>query len=395
MSFTTDATVSLTTNTSLTRDWKVISPLNNNHQSIVNQIGVRLSPTLNPGIINRASGFARDGADLVVFNYSDQPQRFTKDLNLSYVDTYQVPYGNPDNTNDTIAFSYGGSVTSTQVAVASYARHVVRVYDRNTGVMQYEIGVPNDPGDVIDNKLYNPRKTLWLPNGNLLVCSYRGLGNGATGEGHISEYNGSTGAFVQTHLAYLQDGEPEIGTNDIYRPLDMDFDLSNANKIWVSVYGRNKVVLVDITNNYDVELIVASQAGFSLTNPWGIAPLSNGNIAVASDASDTILGINPTTQSLEWEIEVLKYGGLGGVRDVIELIPGYIVFCDWNTNVVFVAKIPGNTTIPYSAPTIENGWEVDPNYISPGLDTNGWNYTVDDIDLAGVGDLTVLLRRIT
>lgn len=355
----------------LCREWQAIKRLNDNYKAIANKIGAKLTRSYWDGtIINQPSAMAFDGnGNLVVANYYGQTYRFTNDWQIDLI--FPIAYEEPDLSNG-IAFSLGFAVNATKIAIASYARHLVRIYDRFSGAILAQIGIYGQAGNAVDGKLFNPHKLVWLDNGNLLVCCHSGTGIGAGNQGHITEYDGSSGALIATRAGYFGNGQSRIGTNIVYKPYDIKLE---ADYLWVTELLRDRVLKIN-TATWLIEDIY-----YGIDYPRAICFLSDGNFAVASGTTNKIYGVEPD-HSIIWSIDCSKICVSGGFRDLIEIEPGYLAFTDSEGGTLTVVPIEPELQVDFAPIPALDGYEVASEYLPKefNLATGKAHYNFHNID---------------
>jgi len=334
----------------MVRNFVVAERDNNDHLHLIDKIGEKVSGDINTTAnVNRPTGIkiTAPGEAIIVSYY----QRLIKYTNSFEIETiYPTAYQNPGD-NEGIGYSIGFDVAADGTyAIASYARHICRVYEAD-GTLKFTIGIPASAGNVEDGKLWNAARVMFLPNGNLLVLSYNGRGNGCTNYGHISEYSRVDGSLVATRLGFYGDGQSAIGSNICYRPMGMDFDKKDSNLLWVSEYGRGRVLLINMTT-WLIEDIYYAPSGYSFATCYGIASLSDGNFAVTSNTQKSIMVVDRVTKEVVQDLDVFKVRASADFRDVKELEPGYLIFTSWSSGGAFIFPLSNETEISYTQPPL-------------------------------------------
>ena len=143
--------------------------------------------------------------DRLLLSYNGQVGIYSSD----WVYKGYIPFGryaNPFTEPDGYRYVWGGDINAdnTKLALVMYGHDCVRVFNYTTGAVLWTFG-DGINGNAEDDRLYNPYDAVWLPNGNLLVSSYNGTGEVATGSnnyGFVVELDGTTGAVVEIRLEY-------------------------------------------------------------------------------------------------------------------------------------------------------------------------------------------------
>ena len=372
------------------RDWEIIKRVTS--LDIAAIIGKKLnSLSFGGNTINSPTGLALDEGKIVVINHYQKAYRFSSDWSIDKI--YPIPVQDPTDSNQGISYSFGidfdrGNAPdeTTKVSIASWSRHLVRIYDKLTGQKLFQIGEYNDPGNVIDGKLRYPRRAIWLPNGNLLICSHQGIGDGGTGDGHLSEYDGSTGNFIATRLKYYSDGDSAIGKDIIYRPIDAKL---HDGFLWVSEFGRNRILKINI-DSWLVEDIFYAPHGSSINGTWAITITNDSVLVCAANSLERLVGIDLNTRSLAFEIPLCS----GNFRDVIEISPGYLAVTEWNSKALYVVPTIKNIQIAYEPYTIPDGFEIAPETVLDNYDLTNNLLTVDVDKLDCIPEQLVINYRV-
>lgn len=356
------------------RDWQIIKRISSNHNEVAAAIGKKLdNNSFGGGVINAPAGLATDEGKIVVINHFEKAYRFSSDWSIDKV--YPIPLQDPVDDSIGIAYSFGIDFsTDNKVAIASWSRHIIRVYDKLTGVKLFQIGQYDDAGNVADNKLYYPRRALWLPNGNLLVCSHQGSGQSATGEGHLSEYNGTTGEFIATRLKYYDDGDSKIGKDIVYLPIDIKL---HDDYLWVAEFGRSRILKINLTT-WLVEDIFYAPHGTNINGTWAINITSDNVLVCAATESQRLVGIDLTTRAAVFNIALCT----GNFRDVIEVSPGYLAVTEWNAQALYVVTTSDKIKVAYEPYTIPEGFQIALETVPANYDltTNLLSIDIDKID---------------
>lgn len=366
----------------LRNDYAILTQVNTEHEAAAQSYGIQMTATSHAGMVNRPSCVKKDGDNILVSQYYHRPLIANPD-GWGVVEQFPVTYQNPSSGNEGIAYSYGVGIdrSNNRIAICSWARHIVRVYTLDTYELLYTVGIPSAAGNHSAGKLYYPATAEFdATTGNLYIVSYYGYGDGCTNHGHISEYNGATGAFISTRQGFKGTGQPEGGY--LYRPIDMFID---GQYMWVSVYGRNKLAKLDMSTTdadgfWPVVDYILPPANQSLTNPWGICACSDGDIAVIVLAKKEIIKINPTTKAVTEKISLIEAGLPGDARRIVELEPGIFAYTDWSALGICVVPISGEISAQYATSALQSGWEHDHTEegFNPdtGVLTKPWNTAV-------------------
>ena len=341
------------------KTWDVAKLNSNQHEQILSLLSRRV---IKQEGINAPIAINRDGTQLYIANHYEKIYAFSDDLDIS--NHLPIDYQNPTDSNTGIAYTFGFAFDSNsdKVAICSWSRHVCRVYNKLTGDLLYQIGTYNNAGDAADGKLYYPKNPLWLPSGNLLICSFRGTGiDGANAYGHVTEYDATTGAVVETWLKYSPDVS-HLNHDVVKYPIKILLDSIDSNILWVAEYYRGRLLKFDITTKLVVDFIVAP-IGYSFNLLWTFCFLSNGTIAIASQETGLIVGMNPTTKQVVFTIDVRQFGISADIRDIIELQPGYLAVATWSAvdnvdRAVRVVPIAKEIVLTYTMPETPEGYEI-------------------------------------
>lgn len=385
------------------RSWHILSPDTDLHVRVQNEVGSRVSQDLFPQLVNRPTAIqVLPNGKIVIYNYYQRQQKFTSDY--AAVGDIGITYQNPTEENEGIGYLFGGKINTSQtrVALASWARHVVRVYDLDDPTTYlFEIGVPASGGHVADGKIGNPFDVVWLPNGNLLVSCYTYRGANGTNHGHVSEYSGDTGQLVASRLEFggLNSNTGFVTQGGVYRPGRMHVD--SVGKLWLINHGRNEIGRFNMTPNehgyYQFEAAYYSPAGTNWGSLYGICLSSNEQTVIVGSRNDQrIYGLDIETHAAMFIIEPAKMGLGTDFRDVRLLKhqdgADYVIFSDWSRHSVCVVRCSETEQIAYTIPTPPIGMSIDnaTDSLSPQLNTETGILSVQTHELDHVGDLVVL-----
>ena len=341
------------------KTWDVATIIGNEQETILSLLSRKVAKQDG---INAPVAMSRDGSQLYVANHYDKIYAFSNELDISY--HLPVNYENPTDPNTGIAYTFGFAFdpNSDKVAICSWSRHICRIYNKLTGELLYQVGLYNDAGDAIDNKLYYPKNPLWLPNGNLLVCSFRGVGvDGTNAYGHVSEYDATTGTLVGSCLKYSEDLS-HLNRDVVKYPIKILLDPTDNNILWVAEYYRGRILKFDLTTKLIVDFIIAP-IGYNFDLLWTFCFLSDGNIAIASQSTGLIVVMNPVTKQIISSIDVRQFGISADIRDVIELQPGYLAVSTWSAvdnidRCVRIVPIAKEIVLTYNMPETPEGYEI-------------------------------------
>ena len=228
------------------RDYRIINPVNSDHELIAERIGAQISRTIQGTPINRPTGgqYDEDG-NLWIGQYAEQFRRLNSSLEVDF--TPDIALLEPQSSDGT-RYHQDVSITtdgSKLILAASYARHCVRVYNRDTGELISTIGEPNIRGDIADNRLNLPHSAIRLANGNIAVSSSQGDGPNTTGNrGSISIWDVSTptATLVQAVMEGGDDFLSAVGTNKIFRPMKIMW--AQDGNVLISEFQRQRILRV-------------------------------------------------------------------------------------------------------------------------------------------------------
>ncbi|MDJ0652498.1 MAG: hypothetical protein QNJ27_05795 [Simkaniaceae bacterium] len=355
------------------KTWLRVNRIDSSHLEVFKKLGVKVSPKTSK--LKRPTGLGLDSSGrLGAINYYGGLNFFNSDYSTHSV--FPVSYQTPLTNNEGIAHSMGFEVNPDgKCAIASWGKHCVRVYDA-TGKLLFTIGVPNARGHVADGKLWNPRRATWLPNGNLAVCSYYGFGEGSKNHGHITEYSGSSGELIATRLGFYDNGQSEVGSNVVYRPIDFKLDRNDSKIAWISEYGRGKILKVDL-ESWRVTDIIYAPNGTTFDSPWGICTTKDNQVVVASIKQQSILVVNIEDKKLYREIQPTSFGTGVDVRDIVEVEQGYLAYSEWGTGSVSVASIEGVLEVQFEQLRLPEDSTIELELIPDEFDPQTSKYTIE------------------
>ena len=382
------------------RDWQIIKPLNDDHLAIAAKTGLRIGNVLNVGSVSDATGAAYDEEGrlwIVSFN-NFGPRRLNENLEVDLVPP--ITYGTSSTTNDWVRWQNNLSMTDdgTKLILAcNYTGDCVRIYQRESGELLSTIGIPGAGGNLDAGRVNSPHSAIRLPNGNIVVSCFQARGPGATGDGSISEWDVSTpiATLVATHMQFdaAQAGQSAVGNNQVFRPMEMFWD-PDQQHVWISEYGRGRILKVDTNTWSTVELFESATGGADLRDSYSVALFSNNVVAAAPNRSGRIAGLDRDTRQQVWEIDVVKYTGnsVPALRDCFEIEPGFAAWFDTTANGMFVAPIEP-IVIPYEPITLEPGFAVETSNLPGNFDIETFELTVQGYELDQVGPLVILKQQ--
>lgn len=378
-----------------TRDWEIIAPVDDSHMGIVDEIGPKIGRAFHGPLMHYVTGGQLDESGaLWIASYYAQMQRLNGALEVDF--TPNIAYQAPARGNG-IAYLQDMSLTtdsSKLLLAVSYAHHCVKVYDRETGQLISTIGIPNGAGNIADGRLYNPHSALRLSNGNIVVSSYNGRGDGATNHGSLTEWDVSTAqaTLVATRMAFVSGGQSAVGTNIVYRPMRIIWD-NDGTHIWVSEYGRGRILKVNIQTWITEDILNAPSGVGTIGGSYGLTQLQDGTIVVASNSKARIVGINPVTKAEVFTIDPADYGASQvGLRGVFEIKPGYIAWADWNTQAIYVTRV-ADVTIQFAAPSVPSGWQIEGGTLPDYLDADTYQASARPFEVAQMSKPIPILKR--
>ena len=349
--------------------------------------------------INAPIAMARDGGQLYIANHYEKIYAFSNDLDINY--HLPIDYQEPNTSNNGIAYSFGLDFdsASNKVAVCSWSRHVARVYNKLTGELLYQIGEYNSAGNAADDKLFYPRNPLWLPSGNLLICSFRGTGlNGTAAYGHVTEYDGTTGTIIDSWLNYSSStGISHLSKDVIRYPIKILLDPKDSNFLWVSEYYRGRLLKFDLTTKTIVDQIVAP-IGYNLNLAWSFCFLSDGSIAIIAQRAGLIIIIEPISKKVISALDPGQFGVSRNLRDVIEIEPGYLAVSTWSDvdsidRAVHILPTTNQIELDYSLPEIPPDYEIATDQLPSNFNPSTSKALVDKSCLSQVPEKIIIPFR--
>ena len=361
-----------------TRDkaFRIIAPQNDDHLAVAEKIGKKIAIGIQGNRINRPTGGQIDeNGKLWIANFSSQIQQLNDGFNVDF--TPNIVYQNPATAGgDGIAWLIDMSVTtdgSALILAASWNGHCVRVYNRETGALISTIGVPGGAGRPIDGRLQNPHSALRMPDGTIAVSSYNttNLDNNLRGGISLWDITTPTATLVSEAMYPSDSGISAVGTTIIRNPTRLIWDATNPGHALIFEYFSGKIVRVDTAANWQIVDIITAPVGVTdMRNSFGLAQMADGTLVVASNVAKKIIGIDPVTKSLVFEIDPENYGASNTqMRGVFEIEPGYIAWSDNQTAAIYVVCVE-DVSIPYGPPEIPAGWDIITQFVPDYLDTN-------------------------
>ncbi|WP_020395357.1 hypothetical protein [Thiolinea disciformis] len=181
--------------------------------------------------------------------------------------------------------------------------HVVRVFSADGLTRLFDIGTWNTAGYVNTNCLYHPYSAIWTKDGNILVASYSGNDISTSGNyGHVSLYNGQTGAFIRT----LFKGHNILRLADA-RVQNPSYLHQTEDKIYVSSYSGQQIGVLDAATLTLLSVITAPTE-YSLLNlvmnPYGVyADKKSNTLVIAVYNTHHILGLSLDSYSFKWVLQ--------------------------------------------------------------------------------------------
>jgi|UPI0003764F58 hypothetical protein len=280
--------------------------------------------------------------------------------------------------------------------------HVLRAFDLDTQAMLWQFGTHNAALN-LPTGLYTPSGVDMLPNGNIIVASWSGMAVGASGHGHLSEFD-PAGALVATH-AMNNGGVSEPWSGSIRNPDKVRVDALN-NLIYVSLYYDDMIAVYDATS-FAYVACYTKPAGIAAGNllPRGFYVSQDHNQLVIGASSPRLLAaLGVDNHDLAWIAGHAVYDAgaqafnrpneLWGCRDVLELSPGHYLVADDGNNRLTVISNNNTHIIPYdTAALIPAGWQLALAAMPTGYDPTNHTMTVPLANAATAGALYLPIER--
>lgn len=224
-------------------------------------------------------------------------------------------WGNPatatatSNTYDSYINDFDVAANGKVAVVMVDSRHIVRVFSADGNMRLFDIGIFADYGNVAANKLYNPFSVLWTADGNLLVSSTNGTAVGATDNvGHVSLYNGTTGAFIRTIFKGSTTGTMQTGF--VYNPRYLT---RRNNQIYICDQNHQHIGIINASDYSVVGLIAVPDdltTQGTLTASWQPFDIafdeSRGEALIISYANHCVIALDVSSWAYKWHVG--KYG---------------------------------------------------------------------------------------
>lgn len=343
--------------------YAVANIVNDSYLTILEQMGRKVHPSTDKEISRPLSILFDPDGQLGIVDWNKGINIYSEDYQLQQV--LPVKNGNPVTNPNAINQSAGAAFSpdGTRIAVASFKKHVVRIFDTKTGLAIADIGEAGKGGGFDAGRLKNPRRVEWLDNDRVLVISLQGRGQGSTrGRGFVAVYDLSGKSAPECWLTF---GESAVGKAFIDRPIDCDRDKADPNYLWILERKANRVVKLNLKTKL-VDDIVHPPKGACFDNSWSVASLSDGLLAVASNSQGKILVIDLATRGLISAIDPAIVGAGQGFRDCKQISKGLIGFTDQTTKGLYAVPVFENLRIPYEL-DLPEGAEPEADLIMPGF----------------------------
>lgn len=226
--------------------------------------------------------------------------------------------------------NYGGYIgsidfhTDGKAAVVMNEHHVVRVFSA-AGARLFDIGTWDAAGYVDQNKLYSPSHAIWTKDGNLLVASAGGNDTTANGNyGHVTLYNGTTGARIRTILK--GDTTSRVPDGCVYTPYHLT---KTATRIYVSSYHHAQIGVLDANTLAPIDVISAPTEFTTLKqnlNVWGVAVNEDKQeLILANYVSNAITALDLNTYAYKWHLPTAGIGGISSLDPLSRYNPSGVV----------------------------------------------------------------------
>jgi len=338
--------------------------------------------------------------DRLLLSYNGQVGIYSSD----WVYKGYIPFGryaNPFTEADGYRYVWGGDINAdnTRLALVMYGHDCVRVFNYTTGAVMWTFGDGTN-GNAEDGRLYNPYDAVWLPNGNLLVSSYNGTGEVATGSntyGFVVELDGATGALVEIRLeygdalGYCKRGEcmyPTglgmwndqayvccIGRDEIGR-----FDVDSSNFDWVRSYKKPIEINADGVNPTCVcegpnDTLIAYASGLKAI---AAVSLDTGAFQWFSGIPGWDARSAPTNEPHElWDVKGIIYDTVNGVT----------LAADYGNRRVMALIQSNVATVTYTVAVPDGGYRLE--QAPPGYDnaTTSMNVSVNQVSALGSANI--------
>lgn len=382
---------------------QVISPIDGVWQDIRDKQGERLSWITNPIVYNRPFGlFSPAVGELYMSDYGNKGGKVDPlsetPLDFLFSHTHQ----NPTTTNQGIAYCASISISpdGTKVALGNHVRDNIRIYEIGGGSNYLsEIGIARSAGNISADKLNNPYgNTMWVDNNTLAVPIHSG---NTESSGAIATYDVST--TTATLLNQVMVGEnsgSSTGANFIDNPMDIMKDPLDATKAYVTEYGKNRFLHVNISDptQWIVERQITPPTGTFLDTLWGASVSHDGQYLAATSLNrKTITVINLNTGALVASHKVTDFE-LADVRAVAFLDRNFIAGVGYNTRNLSILPIQETIDIPFSPIAVPEGMRIETVSTPNGAtidytDLNNPILTVSTKKLDCISDIFVLFVK--
>ncbi len=395
------------------KGWLKSFPINDAHTTYLKSVGVKIGSkeSLSAGINRPTYALNYKNDEILMLQYYGQPKIISKDGSI--VGTIDIPYDSKF-LNDGMAYVTGGDyletnslfTSSERLVVASYGAHLIRAYTNVNGKfkLDFTIGTPSTYDDdfTTTGLLRYPKDVKWLPNGNILVSVSYGRTSGEINRGHVSEFDGTSGAFIRTWLQNTTNGiKSAIGGNECRRPGNMCHDPLDSNAIYIVEVDGYKILKIDLTTRLIVEEYYppANIRGYNI-QAMGI--IDNGKTLVFSNDRYKLIAMDIETREIVWIKDAnnddfsASHSGNFTYTNILEIDDKRFIVSDWERNrMLFDTKI-NEYFIQYKPAFFDTTvWRVDKMEGVVGTpDYSTFSTLVNPKDLHRVSEVHAILTRI-
>ena len=343
-------------------------------------IGVVVSRYTDNGVIYRPTCVRKVGNEWWIGSYYTSIAKF--DENFSYLGKVGF-YGNPISNPNRYQYTYSFCVNPEQdiYIVTCYAFHVVKCFRISDNSLVWTAG-DGSPGNVSDGHLYNPYDVDFLPNGNIIVSCYNGIGRlqdgtTGTGPGHITEIDVSSGNIIASRVINVNGGYPWHG--GIGNPTRARVF---GDRIYISSMSRDVVGVWDVnTWEYITVYTKPREIDIGDLNILGIYVDDTENEIVLSLAGPRkIAALGLDDHDIKWISGELcwddrsnaenKPGVILQPSDLYKFSDNSYLVCDYGNNRVTVIHKSPYIEVQYNLDQIPEGYEILEDFLPDNFDLN-------------------------
>jgi len=293
------------------------------------------------GTVRRPTRIKKIGNEFWISSVYQKIAKFDENWSfLGWVGKWGEPFSS-GNPTDRYAYvhSFDVDLSNDRIAICMQWRQCVSVFRLSTFEHLYTIGDGN-AGHVADGRLWSPTDVLWV-DGNLIVVSFNGYGDGGTNHGHVSVYDGENGQFIKTLLADKGNRYPWF--LECHNPVRAF--ITPDRKLFISYYSDHLVaefsLADDLSISYETSYFKPNGIDAGAIYPRGIYVTDTllyitlqgpKKIAILDRSTHDLVGVYGFARWEDRKSDVYSLGAVWDVWDVFPYSEDVLIVADYGNN---------------------------------------------------------------